>query len=48
MVVHLITNSALAALVTAWVLLAAFGATLVPFIALAFRQFDVARDTPPE
>jgi hypothetical protein len=48
LVVHLIANSALAALVTAWVLLAVFGATLVPFIALAFRQFDVARDTPPE
>jgi hypothetical protein len=36
-----------AALATAWLLLAAITAALIPLIALAFRQFDVARDTPP-
>ena len=29
---------------TAWVVLIAFAAGLVPLIALAFRRFDVARD----
>jgi hypothetical protein len=36
-----------AALAAAWVLLAGLCAALVPLLALAFRQFDVARDTPP-
>ena len=29
------------------IVLAGFAAGLVPFIVLAFRRFDVARDTPP-
>jgi hypothetical protein len=35
------------ALAVAWLVLAGAGAGLVPFIALAFRRFDVSRDTPP-
>jgi hypothetical protein len=36
-----------AALIAAWLVLAAYAAGMVPLIALAFRQYDVARDTPP-
>jgi hypothetical protein len=43
---YLLSGSAGAALATAWVVLAGCAAGLVPFLALAFRQFDVARDTP--
>jgi hypothetical protein len=34
-------------LVTAWVMLAGFVAAIVPLVAAAFRNFDVALDTPP-
>ena len=34
------------ALAAAWVVLAGCAAGLVPVLALAFRRFDVARDTP--
>jgi hypothetical protein len=36
-----------AALLAAFVVLLAWAAGLVPLLALAFAQFDVARDTPP-
>jgi hypothetical protein len=36
-----------AALAVAWSVLAGFAVGQVPFIALAFRRFDVTRDTPP-
>jgi hypothetical protein len=36
-----------AALAVAWGLLVGLCTALVPLLALAFRQFDVARDTPP-
>jgi hypothetical protein len=36
-----------AALIVAWLVLAAYAGGMVPLIALAFRQYDVARDTPP-
>jgi hypothetical protein len=35
------------AVAAGWVILAASAAALVPLLALAFRNFDVARDTPP-
>jgi hypothetical protein len=35
------------ALSAGWLLLVLFAAALVPLLALAFRNFDVARDTPP-
>lgn len=35
-----------AALATAWLVLAAEGVGFVPLLVLAFRRFDVARDTP--
>jgi hypothetical protein len=35
------------ALAVAWLVLAAIAGAMVPPLALAFRQFDVARDTPP-
>jgi hypothetical protein len=35
-----------AGLVSAWLTLTAFAATLVPLLALAFHSFDVARDMP--
>ncbi len=40
-------GSWLAALLVGWLALAAGAGALVPVIALAFRQFDVARDIPP-
>jgi hypothetical protein len=40
-------QSWLAALAAGWATLTAFAVGLVPLIALAFRQYDVARDTPP-
>jgi hypothetical protein len=40
-------QSWVAALATSWLVLAAFAVGLVPLIALAFRRFDVSRDTPP-
>jgi len=46
--VYFISSSIAAALALGWLVLAGFAAALVPFIALAFRRFDVARDTPPE
>jgi hypothetical protein len=36
-----------AALAAAWVVLAGFAVGQVPLVALAFRKYDVARDTPP-
>ncbi len=39
-------GSAVAAGVVGWVVLAGFVVGLVPLLALAFRHFDVARDTP--
>jgi Putative ABC exporter len=36
-----------AAVAAAWLVLAAFALGQVPLIVLAFRRFDVARDTPP-
>jgi hypothetical protein len=35
-----------AALIAGWIVLAGCGASLVPFLAMAFRRYDVARDTP--
>jgi len=40
-------QSPVAALFASWLVLAALAVGLVPLIALAFRRFDVARDTPP-
>jgi hypothetical protein len=40
-------QSYLAALIAAWLVLAAYAVGMVPLVALAFRQYDVARDTPP-
>ena len=45
-VMYLLSGSLWAALATAWVVLAGCAAGLVPFLALAFRRYDVARDTP--
>jgi hypothetical protein len=46
--VYLLLGRSLAvALTAAWFVLAAFAAGQVPLIVLAFRRFDVARDTPP-
>jgi hypothetical protein len=45
-VLLLVTGSAAAALGAAWLVLAAAGAVVVPFVALAFEAFDVARDVP--
>jgi hypothetical protein len=45
-VVYLLSGSGGLALATAWVVLAACAAGLVPALALAFRHFDVTRDTP--
>jgi Putative ABC exporter len=47
-IVYLVTGrSWLAAVIAAWLVLAAYAAGMVPLVALAFRQYDVARDTPP-
>jgi hypothetical protein len=47
-VVYLLTlGSWFAALAVAWLLLAGVAAAMVSPVALAFQQFDVARDTPP-
>jgi hypothetical protein len=40
-------RNGLAAYAAAWLTLAALGLALLPLVALAFRHFDVARDTPP-
>jgi hypothetical protein len=45
-VVYLLWGSAGLALAAAWVVLAGAAVGLVPVLALAFRRFDVARDTP--
>jgi hypothetical protein len=46
--VYFLTGRSLpAALAAAWVVLSGFAAGLVPLAALAFRRYDVARDTPP-
>jgi hypothetical protein len=42
-----LTGSPWAGAAAAWPVVAASGAALVPFIALAFQAFDVGRDTPP-
>jgi hypothetical protein len=48
LLVYLLTgNNWVAAGVSAWVTLVGFVIGLVPLIALAFRHYDVARDTPP-
>ncbi len=44
--VYLWTENAAYALAAAWPVVALFGAALVPLVALAFRWFDVGRDTP--
>jgi hypothetical protein len=47
-VVYLVAGeSLLLAVAAGWVMLALGAAALVPLLALAFRNFDVARDTPP-
>ncbi len=46
-VAALVVGSPWAGAVAAWPVVAASGAALVPFIALAFQAFDVGRDTPP-
>jgi hypothetical protein len=47
-VLYLLAGDNLVLAVSAgWLLLALFAAALVPLLALAFRNFDVARDTPP-
>lgn len=40
-------QSWIAAGVTAWLVAAALSLAPLPFVAMAFRNFDVARDTPP-
>jgi Putative ABC exporter len=45
--VYLLTHRMLPGLAAAWLILAACAAALVPFLAIAYRQFDVAHDTPP-
>ncbi len=35
------------ALIAAWLVLAAYAIGMIPLVALAFRKFDVSRDTPP-
>jgi hypothetical protein len=45
-IVYLITWSWIPTVAAAWVVLLCFAVALVPFLALAFRNFDVARDTP--
>jgi hypothetical protein len=35
------------ALIAAWFVLAAYAVGMIPLVALAFRKFDVSRDTPP-
>ena len=44
---YVLTHRALLAMTAAWIILAGCAAALVPFLALAYRQFDVAHDTPP-
>jgi hypothetical protein len=44
--VGLLTRSLWAGVAVAWLIVAGSGILLVPFIALAFRAFDVGRDTP--
>jgi hypothetical protein len=47
-VTYVLTGASWAAAVTVgWVILTGYALTLVPLMALAFRAFDVARDTPP-
>jgi hypothetical protein len=47
LLVYLVSGSSwTATLCTAWLVLAATAVALVPLVALAFTQFDVARDTP--
>jgi hypothetical protein len=36
-----------AALAVGWIVLTAFGIGLLPLLVLAFRHYDVARNTPP-
>lgn len=43
----LLGRSLPAAMAAAWLVLAGFAVGQVPLIVLAFRRFDVARDTPP-
>jgi hypothetical protein len=40
-------NSLAPAVIAGWLMLTGFALSLVPILALAFTQFDVARDTPP-
>jgi hypothetical protein len=45
---HLLTGgSLLAGLIASWLVLAAYASGMIPLMALAFRHYDVARDTPP-
>jgi hypothetical protein len=46
-VYYLAGENLAAALGAAWLVLAGFAAATVPLVALAFRRYDVARDTPP-
>jgi hypothetical protein len=46
-IVYLITTSWPATLIFAWVLLVTEAGGLLPLLVMAFRRFDVARDTPP-
>jgi hypothetical protein len=43
----LLDRNLTAALAAAWFVLAAFAIGQIPLLVLAFRRFDVARDTPP-
>ncbi len=47
LVYYLLGQSWIAGLSTTWVLLVGIVLGLLPLLALAFRNFDVARDTPP-
>ncbi len=45
--VHLLSHSWIVTLPVAWVVVAGVAAGLIPLVALAFQQFDVAADVPP-
>jgi hypothetical protein len=44
---YLVSRSMVATLTVAWLVLAGACASLVPLVAVAFKRFDVTRDTPP-
>lgn len=46
-VVYLVTRNMILALAASWMVLVCSAVSLIPAVALAFRSFDVGRDTPP-